>query len=161
MRQEQEQRCGLIGELRALLDQLYIKDIEPAEIGLILAELYWAAVLLWPWRDTFSTSPGYAAMAHIAREEVWGAGALALALLPIAAFVTRSITVRALGLLLSVMWWTFVTVMLVSANRYGTGGVYSLGILGGAWAFRRVLADHGDEIAVVRWLRARYEGRGE
>lgn len=145
--------AAIVQDLRALLGQLYAKDIESAEVGIVLAQCYWGVLLLLPPR-TFLTSPGYRVMARLAREEVWGWGTLALAALPVVAFLWRSLTLRALGLLCSVSWFGFVTVVLLSGNRFGTGGIYALGILGGAWALRRVLEDHGDEIGMVRWLRA-------
>lgn len=154
MRMQQEQRPSPLRELRLLLRQLYERDIEPTEVGIILAQLYWGVLLLLPPR-TFATGVAYRAMAGIASEEAWGVLALALAAIPALALWRQSYGLRALGLLGSVGWFVFITVTVVYSNRYGTGGIYALFALGSAWAFRRILADHGDEIGVVRRLRSR------
>lgn len=160
MRQEQGLWARLVSELRALLLDLYAKDVEPLEVGITIVQLIWCAILLAPG-DTFGTSLSYRAMAALGPEWAWGAGSGCLAALPVAAYLRRSYTLRATGLLLSAGWFAFVLAMLVAANPATTGWVYALGVVGSGWSFRRLLDRHGWEIPVVRRLRLRdWRGRG-
>lgn len=55
--------------LRACSRALWDSDLVASRLTLFLAELLWAAMLLWPG-DTFDR-PTYTAMAHVMSEELW------------------------------------------------------------------------------------------
>lgn len=55
--------------LRACSRALWDSDLIASRLTLFLAELLWAAMLLWPG-DTFDR-PTYTAMAHVMSEELW------------------------------------------------------------------------------------------
>lgn len=55
--------------LRACSRALWDSDLVASRLTLFLAELLWAAMLLWPG-DTFDR-PTYTAMSHVMSEELW------------------------------------------------------------------------------------------
>lgn len=118
---------------------LWEKDFEFAELLGGLAGLLWGAWLLNPSWDAFEITPGFAAMAAIAPEPVWGSALLLIGALQLWALIRDRWPWRRRSAFLLFCAWMFITVMIGRANyRAAAVVVYPLLALSAAWAYIRM-----------------------
>ena len=96
------------------------RDVDLVEIASGLLMLGWAAQLLMPW-NTFSTAPGYAAMAAIMPEAAWGLVLGWIGFTQVGAYLLNQWRIRLAASLGACMVWTFLGVLFGYSNPQGTG----------------------------------------
>lgn len=99
---------------------IFERDLELLEVAYGLMMLGWGVQLLLPW-DTFRTGLGYAVLAHLAPEWVWGALMFWIGVTKIGAYFLDHLRVRAAVTIGAVMMWTFLSVAFGLSNPAGTG----------------------------------------
>jgi hypothetical protein len=122
---------------RPALARLAVPSVELLSACVLLG---WSGLLLVLKPALFAGSSGYAAMAALAPERVWGVAMAALGLLQLAAVATRHPLPRLLGCGGACAMWAFVAVMLSQASGVRTGGV-TYGLLAAFLLWRNLRTD--------------------
>lgn len=126
-----------------LADRLYVlivrRDPDFPEVLSGVVMLLWGVQLVLPW-DTFTTGLGYAAMAELLPEPVWGLVLAWIGVTQVGSYLLDQWRVRLASSLGALMAWTFLTVLFGASNPVGTGVIVYGGFAGmSAWVFWRVL----------------------
>lgn len=115
------------------------RDVDLLEVSSGVLLLGWGAQLLLPW-NTFATSGGYAVLALIMPEWLWGFLMAWLGVTKIGSYLLDQWRVRLLTSLCGCMVWVFLSVAFGMANPAGTGIiVYPFLAINSALIFWRVL----------------------
>lgn len=105
---------------RFRLRAIWHSDTRAIETLLALAALSWCLILLNKG-ETFETSDSFQAMSRLAGEEVWGAVAGLMFILPLVGLIIKSLTLRRWSIALHATWWGFIAVMFFQSAPLGTG----------------------------------------
>lgn len=117
---------------------IWHSDTRAVETLLAFAALYWC-LILFSKGETFESSPSFHAMSALASEEVWGAGAGVMFLLPLVGLLTKSLRLRRWAIFLHGAWWGFISVMFFQSAPIGTGwGIYGLFAVFALWCSWRL-----------------------
>lgn len=100
--------------LKNLLRQI-TDSIKVIEISLIVLSLWWAFILILPLA-TFDSSPSYAVMVKIAKEEVWALVFFVLAAVKLYALIFDRSRMKIIAYSLSAGIWLFVAAMFAMGN---------------------------------------------
>ena len=94
------------------------------EVAIIAALLWWAFILIVPM-NTFSSAEVYSTMANVAREEVWGAFFLAVALVNLYSMIMDKFALNVIALVVSSGIWAYIATAFAISDIATTGtGVY-------------------------------------
>lgn len=118
---------------------IFVRDPDFVEVASGVLMFAWGLQLLMPW-GTFTSAPGYRAMAALAPEAIWGGVLIWIGFTQVGAYLMDHWRVRLASSLGAVMVWVFLGVLFGVTNPYGTGIiVYPFLSLMTAWVFWRVL----------------------
>ena len=105
-------------------DRLFLlivrRDVDFVEVASGLLMLGWGVQLLMPW-STFQTGIGYAVLAQIAPEWVWGGLLAWVGFTQVGSYLLQHRRVRLASSLGACMVWTFLSVAFGVGNPHGTG----------------------------------------
>jgi small neutral amino acid transporter SnatA (MarC family) len=95
--------------------QPFLDNVKVIETSLIALSLWWAFILVLPL-TTFDSSPSYAAMAKIAKEEVWSLVFFVLAAMKLYGMIFEKFRIRIVAHSISAGLWLFVAAMFAVGN---------------------------------------------
>ncbi|AKE16163.1 TPA: hypothetical protein QC128_005111 [Bacillus cereus] len=107
------------------------------EIGLISIALWWAVLLLSPIA-TFKNSV-YSTMEQVMPEQLWGMQCLFISFFLLYGVATDNKIIRSIGLLISIGFWTFVSVSLWLSDSATTGTSYFVWALMAAGLYLKLM----------------------
>lgn len=112
------------------------------ETGLMGVALWWGVLLILPLK-TF-INPAYGTMAKLMPETGWAIQCLVIAVILAAGMITGIKIIRNIGLLLSIGFWTFVSVSLWLSDYATTSTSYLIWAILAAWLYIHLMKV-GDE----------------
>jgi hypothetical protein len=109
------------------------RKLKMVELGLSLIAMWWGTLLAIPSR-TFDNSM-YEGMANVMPEGLWSAQCFLIGTIIAFGMFTGNRTLRSMGLLLSIGFWTFVSVSLWLGDHLTTGTSYAVWAILAAWLY--------------------------
>lgn len=104
-----------------------------AEVGLMLVALWWGVVLVFP-EQTFH-NPAYIEMLKVMPEVYWSIVSFSIGVILAVGLLKNSILIKGMGLILSVGFWTFVSVTFWLGDHHTTGTSYIIWSVMAFWSY--------------------------
>ena len=104
-----------------IFDRFTLRKLGSFTFFSALNKFLWGFWLLNPKWDTFSASVGYHYVRVIAREYVWGIVLLSAGLFHLIAYYKENYTLLMCARTISLLLWSFITIMIGLSNPIGTG----------------------------------------